>query len=71
VVDLPLVTYHVVGGRAGRAAVFSRLGATVSGQAVMRFAEGEPGPVASSKKGVPASREPDEEDAEPGGPGSR
>ena len=71
VVDLPLVTYHVVGGRAGRVAVFSRLGATVAGQAVMRFAEGEPGPVRSSGPAVPASREPDEEDAEPGGPGSR
>jgi hypothetical protein len=71
VVDLPLVTYHVVGGSGGRAAVFSRLGATVSGQAVMRFAAGEPGPVASPGPAVPASREPDEEDAEPGGPGSR
>jgi hypothetical protein len=71
VVELPLVTYHVVGGSGGRAAVFSRLGATVTGQAVMRFAEGEPGPVRSAGPAVPASREPDEEDAEPGGPGSR
>jgi hypothetical protein len=45
VVDLPLSTYHVVLGGDGRRAVFGRLAATVSGQAVMRFGDtAEPDP---------------------------
>ena len=52
VVDLPLLTYHGISGSDGRDATFSRLRATVSGQAVMRFGPAE-GPVAASK---PSSR---------------
>ncbi len=43
-VDLPMRAYHVVRGDDGRMALFSRLHATVAGQAVMRFGNGmEPG----------------------------
>jgi hypothetical protein len=41
VVDLPLLAYHVVAGRDGQVAAFSRLRASVSGQAVMRFGTDE------------------------------
>ncbi len=59
VVDLPLVAYHVVDGRSGRSAVFSRLDATVSGQAVLRFA-----PVPEASQGAPG---PAGQAVEPGG----
>jgi hypothetical protein len=63
--DLPLITYHVVGGGDGRRAVFSRLRASVSGQAVIRFGgAGRPQPAAVPAAGPtgPASAgEPDQE----------
>jgi hypothetical protein len=68
VVDLPLLAYHVVDGRDGRAAVFSRLSASVSGQAVLRFGEGERAPLDPAGRFSPTA--PDE-DVEPDGPGLR
>ncbi len=62
VVDLPLMAYHVVYGGDGRAAVFSRLSATVSGQAVMRFGGDEVpvlSPAGSSPPASDADAEPD------------
>jgi hypothetical protein len=69
VVDLPLLNYHVVSGRDGQRVLFSRLDATVSGQAVMRFGPGEgTAPIEPAASGAE-----DESDqaAEPEDPGSR
>jgi hypothetical protein len=43
-VDVPLVPYHVVGGRDGRTASFSRARMAVSGQAVLRIGPPSAGP---------------------------
>jgi hypothetical protein len=61
VVDLPLLAYHVVDGGDGRAAVFSRVRAYVSGQAVLRFGEDVLAPGRSSPTAP-------QEDVEPNGP---
>ena len=61
VVDLPLLAYHVVDGEDGRAAVFSRASATISGQAVLRLSdEGRPSERAGDSWQAAA-----EEDVEP------
>ncbi len=75
VVDLPLVTYHVVDGGDVRRAVFSRQRVVVTGQAVLRFGgDAGQGPAGSpgTRPTSPATTgEPDQEDAEPASSGLR
>ena len=73
--DLRLITYHVVGGGEGPRAVFARLRATVSGQAVLRFGAGGgtyPAITPAAPTTDPAAAgEPAQEYAEPARSGSR
>ncbi len=68
VVDLPLLAYHVVDGEDGRAAVFSRASATISGQAVLRLSDEGRQP---SERAGDSSQAAAEEDVEPDTPGLR